>query len=274
METVVIGIGAWAVIKVCDALASIVHMLRLPPGASGEDRSWTPMFGFGTWLSKPVKREREAKGKKPEGGFLNLLVFLIFDLLFRAPVIGVGGGIVVLLAIGSIHESQSGAHAKCVLQPVASVGTLYIATAAALVMATMAVLTSFLQGGTQEAAGHVVRRSTSNENEQPKKLKKTMSPALVVLSMIVALIVSFAALYAASVGSNGAGIEASPCRFNMADAVYFSASVGATAGFGDISPTSSMLRLVTSVQLIIFVAAVAIFLQMLWARPEKENPKG
>lgn len=223
------------------------------------------MFSLGARLTSRIESRREARNEDPEGGVLNLLVALVFDVLFRAPVIGIVGGIVVLLAVGSVHGSQSGTNAGCVLRPISSAGTLDVITAAVLVLATMAAVTGFLQGGTQLAAGQIVKRTKPDKDEKPKK---PLSPVLVVLSMIVALIVSFAALYAAFVARNG-GVAASPCRFNMADALYFSASVGATAGFGDISPTSTMLRLVTSAQLVIFFAALAIFLQMLWARPEK-----
>jgi len=269
---IVVIVLVWGSIKVGDALASIVHMAGLPDDASDREREWTPVFVLAKRLRSRIKQRRKEKGQEPKGGVLNLLVKLVFGLLFRASFIGIAGGLIVLLAIGSVHRSAE-KHAGCVLQAVASAGTLDIVTAAVLVLASMAGVTSLVQGGSQLAAGQVVDR-TDPADEDAVGAQKPMSPALVVLLTIVSLIVSFAALYAAFVASNGAGITGSPCRFNMADALYFSASVGATAGFGDISPTSPMLRVVASAELVIFFAVLAVFLQMLWARPEQTDSGG
>ena len=112
-------------------------------------------------------------------------------------------------------------------------------------------------------AGHYRKRSELNGEK-----KRLLGPVEVALSSIVALFVCFAALYAALISVNGSGIAAAPCHINWIDMIYFSASVGATVGFGDISPTSNLMRLVTTSEIIVFFAVLALFLQALWINPK------
>ncbi len=69
---------------------------------------------------------------------------------------------------------------------------------------------------------------------------------------------------------HGSWIAASPCHLGPVDLIYFSCSVGATVGFGDISPVATTLRLVTTVQILAFFAVLALFLQALWVGSRRE----
>lgn len=258
-------------IKIADA---IDNAARAYLASRREDKTvdWdsTPVFD---WAARQRTRLEDEEKEK---GIQALLLSVFIDFLFRAPVLGgLGGFLVLVVAVGSIHGSHSGTDATCAFPTVDSgiSGWLTVAAAAVAVLVAMTSVFSFLQMIAQSRgpeprgdAGQYVNRS------QHKAKRKLLSPTVVALGTIVSLFLSFAALYAAVVAISGSGIVASPCRLDWIDMIYFSASVGATVGFGDISPTSPALRLITTTEIVVFFAVLALFLQAL-SVPTRRKPR-
>jgi hypothetical protein len=254
-------------VKLADVTANARHIYRASrSGEADIDWDWTPIFAW-------AKRRRDClKAKNREKGMRALLLTLGVDVIFRAPVMAIIDGGVILAAVGTIHGTGQGAGAGCVFPTTASGadGWLNVATGSMAVLVGMASVFTLLQviaagrsNDPRGAAGQYVGRSRG------KGGRKLLDPVTAALCTIISLVIAFAALYGSLVAMHGSWIAASPCHLGPLDLIYFSSSVGATVGFGDISPVAPALRAVTTVQILAFFAVLALFLQALWIRPRR-----
>jgi hypothetical protein len=264
---VAIFVLVFGAVKLADVAAHARHIYRASrSGKADIDWSWTPIFAWAKAVRDRLKAKRREKGKRA------LLLTVVVDFLFRAPVMAIAFGAVILLAVGTINGTLQ--TEGCSFPNTASglSGWLNVAAAAMAVLIGMASVFSLLQviaaGRSIEprgAAGQYLGRSHGEDG------RKLLDPVTAALSTIISLFIAFAALYGSLIAMRGSWITASPCHLGPSDLVYFSSSVGATVGFGDISPTGSTLRMVTTVQIFVFFAVVAFFLQALWLDPQRRR---
>lgn len=107
------------------------------------------------------------------------------------------------------------------------------------------------------AGQYLVRSTGDGDGREP------FGSILVVPAVTIALFLSFAALYLVLFAADRSALQVSPCNFGPVAAIYFSASIGATVGFGDIVAVSDAARLAVTCEVIFFVTLLALFLQTL-----------
>lgn len=259
---IVLAIGA---VKVADMAASVRHIYLGSRSGGDVDWDWTPVFAWAERTRKGLELRGRGKGKRA------LVLTVLIDTLFRAPVLATVLGAAVLLVVGTVHGTAG--TAGCAFPSTASGvgGWLNVAAAAMAVLVGMPSVLSLLQmiatgdADPRRSAGQFLDRSHGGSN------RKLLDPVIVALGTIVSFFVAFAALYGSLIAMHGSWVAASPCELGPLDLVYFSASVGATVGFGDISPASSALRAVTTVQILLFFAVLALYLQALWVNPRRSG---
>jgi voltage-gated potassium channel len=88
------------------------------------------------------------------------------------------------------------------------------------------------------------------------RLRRLLMPMMAFLTYYSLLIVVFACLYRIAQFSLGNGqffLQGSPTNISFSDALYFSVITMATVGYGDITPGSSLVRALASVQVVLGV---------------------
>lgn len=262
---VAIFVLIFGAVKVADVVANARHIYRASrSGKADIDWAWTPIFALAKGYRDRLKARHREKGKRAR-----LLTFLV-DILFRAPTMAIAFGFAILLVVGTTNTTPHGRRCAFPTTATGIDGWLNVAAATMAVLVGMASVFSFLQvlaaGRSIEsrgAAGQYLGRSQGQDG------RKLLDPVTVALGTIFSLIIAFAALYGALVAMHGSWIAAYPCHLGPFDWLYFSSSVGATVGFGDISPMASTLRVVTTIQMFVFFAVLALFLQALWVGPQR-----
>jgi hypothetical protein len=262
---VAIFVLIFGAVKLADVASNARHIYQASrSGKAGVDWAWTPVFARAIRGRDYLKARHREKGKRA------WLLTVFVDFLFRAPVMAIVFGIGILIVVGTIDATPRAGGCAFPTTATGIDGWLNVAAATMAVLVGMASVFSFLQvlaaGRSTEsrgAAGQYLGRSQGRDG------RKLLDPVTVALGTIFSLIIAFAALYGALVATHGSWIAASPCHLGPFDWIYFSSSVGATVGFGDISPMASALRVVTTIQMFVFFAVLALFLQALWVSPQR-----
>ncbi|HEX5989516.1 MAG TPA: potassium channel family protein [Solirubrobacterales bacterium] len=252
-------------VKVADAIASGIQIKRTkvtPNGASVESRSldWTPVFAWG---------ERREMEWGEEVRFRRLGLRLVIDGLFRSPVLASLLACLIFLSIGSVEGRQTadgGCHYLHTVPPL--LGWMTVAGAMLSVGVALTGVLTFLQldghapkEDLGRSAGQTIIRTHPSEDR-----KGVLGPVVIAVASTIALFVSFAAVYMSLLASSGSALSATPCDVNWIDMLYFSTAVGATVGFGDLTPVSDLARLSTVVEVVLFITVIAVFLQSLRTR--------
>jgi hypothetical protein len=251
--------------KLADAIASGIQIRRVKStqgveSVRHESLDWTPVFAWGE--RREIDWGEEAKVRR-------FLLRLVIDGLFRSPVLACLLSLLIFLGIGSIdgNLSQGGACFFSSTMP-HSLGCMTVVAAMVSVAVALTGVLTYLQldghAPREElgrSAGQTVLRTHPSENE-----KGVLGPVVIGVASTIALFVTFAAVYMALLATNGSSIKATPCHVNWIDMLYFSTVVGATVGFGDLTPVSELARLAAVLEVVLFITVIAVFVQALRAR--------
>lgn len=236
------------------------HEISTLDGVAQIDFGWTPIFAWA------IAKRRRWKADGLEGSLRDRLLSILIDGVFRAPVLTLLQALGIFAAVGSFDGHPQSHGASCAYPADLSISSWLLVTAGVfcVLVAATGILTLLLvaliapSGDFEINAGqYLVRSKGSDDDREP------FGSVLVVPAVTLALILSFAALYLVLFAIDRSALQVSPCNFGPVAAIYFSASIGATVGFGDIVAVSDAARLAVTCEVIFFVTLVALFLQTL-----------
>lgn len=265
---VAIAIILTGAIKIGDfaAASAFVYREHLRSGSGSADATqvdfdWTPVFA---WARSKRKRWK-AEGK--EGSARDLLLSIVIDGLFRAPVLTMLQALALLMVVGGTDGYLPPNGSACVF-PMASssvppwllltAGGICVAVAASGIMSLLVLMLMAPRGNLEVAAGQYLWRSRSAAEE-----RRSFGSILVGPAVTIALFFSFASLYLVLFAADRSAFAVSHCQVDAITMLYFSTSVGATVGFGDIVAVSDAARLIVVCEVLFVVTLLALFLQTL-----------
>lgn len=264
---VVIALGA---LKIYDFVAASAFVVRHRSGTvtegSGDTRidlGWTPVF------SCAAKWRARWKAEGREGSVRDRLLSVAVDVIFRGPVLACLQAAALLIVAGGASGTAVARGQACEFAGEPPVGAmLMVAAAIACVMVSaMGIVTLLLvmalapSGEVEVVAGQYLHRTRGGPAD-----RRPFGPIMVVPAVTLALFASFAALYLCLFRADPSAFAVTPCSVDAATMIYFSTSIGATVGFGDITATSDVARLIVSCEVISFVTMLTLFLQTMWLR--------
>lgn len=258
--------------KIGDFIAASIFVYRRKSdtvsthgGTTQVEYDWTPAFAWST-----AKRDRWRKEGK-RGTVRDRSLSIAMDLLFRAPALALIQALVLLLTIGTVDGYHARQGQPCVFPIVSSSASHWLSVAAGAVCVSVASIGVFSllvmmllapSGNLEVNVGQYLKRTGPATEE-----RRPFGSILIVPAVTIALFLSFAALYLALFSADHSAFETSHCQMDAVGMVYFSTSVGATVGFGDIVPISDLARLIAAAEVIFFVTLLALFIQTLRRRP-------
>lgn len=255
-------------IKIGDfvAASAFVYRERLrsasaPTGVTQVDFDWTPVFAW----ARAKRRRWKAIGK--EGSARDRLLSVVIDGLFRAPVLTMLQALALLIIVGGTDGYSPPNGPACVF-PIASssvpswllltAGGICVSVAASGIVSLLVLMLMAPSGNLEVAAGQYLWRSRSATEE-----RRSFGSILVGPAVTIALFFSFASLYLVLFAADRSAFAVSHCQINPITMLYFSTSVGATVGFGDIVAVSDAARLIVVCEVLFVVTLLALFLQTL-----------
>jgi hypothetical protein len=268
---VAVTVIATGVLKLVDFFAASKFVVRHRDKVvtSDADRTridvdWTPVF---SWA---MRKRTQWKEEGRQGSIRDRLLSIAVDILFRAPALAMTQAALLFVAAGgaSGSELQAGCEFQAAGSP--SSGLLVAAAAVCVSVAAMGVFSLLLlmflspDRDVEVVAGQYPRRLRGMPGD-----RKPFGPIVVVPVVTLALFLSFAALYLCLFRADPSAFTVAPCSVDAATMIYFSTSIGATVGFGDITASSDAARLIVSCEIIFFVTMLTLFLQTLRLRREE-----
>lgn len=265
IAAIVISTG---LVKLADFLAASIFVFRRREGTvsvDGEttrvDFDWTPIFAWS------ARRRERWRTEGLAGSARDRLLSVIVDLLFRAPALAALQAILLLLSVGSVEGSPARGGMLCafasIVQPTSAwmtvvAGAICVSVAAIGIFSLLELMLLAPSGNLEVNVGQYLSRSRpSGRSARP------FGPILVAPAVTGALFLGFAALYLALFAADHSAFKTPNCHIDAIGMIYFSTSVGATVGFGDIVPASDAARLIVSIEIFFFVTLLALFLQTL-----------
>ncbi|HEU0249925.1 MAG TPA: potassium channel family protein [Solirubrobacteraceae bacterium] len=222
---------------------------------------WSPIF----ILARRTRRwSRGVRG----GRSLDTVVMVLFDILYRTPTFVTIQAALIFAALGTVRVTGAPSKICSLLHALPALDSWLAMTSAwtAVILATFMVV-QFLVSGARGTSGprrmtdQLRRPSAPPTSDDGPQLLATMT----ILPLVAeSLIVSFASLYIALAAVEPNAFQALPCYLNVFSTVYFSTTVAATVGFGDILPIGDFARVIAVLQMFFVVTFLATYVAELF----------